>query len=54
MKNIQEKRIDMKKEIRSESERKNVSFEINEKYVEILKQMIDCKTVFTRDFVNQP
>lgn len=42
-----------KHELKSENNRKNVSHEINEKYVNILKQMIDCKTVFTRDFINQ-
>lgn len=42
-----------KRELKSENNRKNVSCEINENYVNILKQMIDCKTVFTRDLVNQ-
>lgn len=43
-----------KRELKNESLRKNVSEETNQKYVTILRKMIDCKTVFTRDFVNQP
>ncbi len=43
-----------KRELKNESLRKNVSEETNQKYVTILRKMIDCKTVFTRDLVNQP
>lgn len=36
-----------------EEQRKNVSPQQIEKYSSILKQMVDCKTVFTNDFANQ-
>ena len=37
----------------SENKRKNVSPEKTAEYVKILKKMVDCKTVFTRDLVNE-
>ncbi len=44
----------MKKQVLgAEERRKNVAPEQNKKYIETLKKMIDCKTVFTRDFENQ-
>ena len=44
----------MKKEIhRNETERKNVSTERNREYVNKLSQMINCKTVWTRDERNR-
>ena len=44
----------MKKSIlKSETERKNVSAEQNREYVNKLSQMINCKTVWTRDGKNR-
>ena len=44
----------MKKEIQiNETERKNVSVECNKEYVNKLSQMINCKTVWTRDERNR-
>ncbi len=44
----------MKKRIlSSEDKRKNVSAQQISQYVGILKKMVDCKTVFTRDFENK-
>lgn len=37
----------------SEKERKNVDFKIQEQYIQKLKRMIDCKTVFDKDGQNQ-
>ncbi|MBR2160472.1 MAG: M20/M25/M40 family metallo-hydrolase, partial [Clostridia bacterium] len=39
-----------KRVLLAETERKNVSLELTQKYVAVLKKMVDCKTVFTRDF----
>lgn len=36
-----------------EDSRKNCSQEVCVRYAETLKRMVDCKTVFTRDFANQ-
>ena len=44
----------MKKEIQKNgAERKNVSVECNREYVNKLSQMINCKTVWTRDERNR-
>lgn len=37
----------------SEDRRKNVSAEKIAEYIKTLKKMVDCKTVFTRDFANK-
>lgn len=37
----------------SEKERKNVDLKTQEHYIHTLKQMIDCKTVYTKDGLNQ-
>lgn len=42
-----------KRVLASEDKRKNVSSERNEHYVSILKEMVNCKTVFKRNFENQ-
>lgn len=42
-----------KRVLTGEENRKNAAPEKNKKYIEILKKMVDCKTVFTRDFENQ-
>lgn len=45
----------MKKPIlQGENNRKNTTPEKLERYVKTLKRMVDCKTVFSKDFVNQP
>ena len=44
----------MKKRILGSIEnRKNVSAEIRQEYISILKKMVDCKTVFTDDYENK-
>ncbi|MBQ8210583.1 MAG: M20/M25/M40 family metallo-hydrolase [Clostridia bacterium] len=43
----------MNKSVISETDRKNVSPEKTKEYTAKLKKMIDCKTVFTRDFANK-
>ena len=42
-----------KRELLPESARKNASPEQNARYAQALKQMIDCKTVWTKDGANQ-
>lgn len=42
-----------KRELLSEENRKNVSDEVCKEYVDRLKKMVDCKTVFTHDFENK-
>ena len=43
-----------KRELKGIENRKNVSAEIRKEYVNTLKRMVDCKTVFTSNFENQP
>jgi len=42
-----------KRELTGEECRKAVSTELTEKYIATLKKMVDCKTVFTTDGINQ-
>ena len=42
-----------KRVLASENSRKNVSAEKISEYIKTLEKMVDCKTVFTRDFANK-